>query len=99
MFFARSHLLLWRIALWAKSRGCRTLHLGGNNPTRAPADGGRDELTRFKTRFGATAAEYVGDFDYPASPRLYAAWTRLLPVAVRLRRALIRRGASRRASR
>ena len=82
----RGHLLLWRILRWAKARGCTVCHLGGNPERAATA-----ELLRFKTRFGATVVDYVGEFDYTASPVLYSAWTRLLPNVMRLWRAYGRR--------
>lgn len=62
----------------AIARGVKTYDLGGVKDTvdkNNPAAG----LIRFKTEMGADAHEYVGSWDLPIEPRLYSAFTKLLP--------------------
>lgn len=62
----------------AIARGATTYDLGGVKDTvdkSHPAAG----LIRFKTEMGADAHEYVGSWDLAIEPRLYSAFTKLLP--------------------
>lgn len=84
-----SNAVYWAIIQQAMADGAELFDIGGVDDTldeQDPAAG----LVRFKADMGAEAHEYVGAWDLALQPRLYAAFTRLLPLyaaaSARLRR-------------
>jgi lipid II:glycine glycyltransferase (peptidoglycan interpeptide bridge formation enzyme) len=77
--YGASHLLQWEVIKWAKSKGALVHDFCGappsdqiNNP-----DHPHYGIGRFKTSFNKEVTDYVGAFDLPLRPAVYAAWTRL----------------------
>ena len=74
-----SNAVYWAIIRQAISDGAELFDIGGVDDTldeREPAAG----LVRFKADMGAEAHEYLGAWDLPLQPRMYVAFTRLLPL-------------------
>jgi serine/alanine adding enzyme len=71
------HLLQWEVMRWLRARGVRTYDL-----VAVPPSDHLDEthplygLYRFKSGFNETITDFVGTWDLPLRPRLYAAWQR-----------------------
>lgn len=63
----------------AIAHGAKTYDLGGVKDT-VDTDNPASGLIRFKAEMGADAHEYVGVWDLPIEPRLYSAFTKLLPM-------------------
>lgn len=83
-----SNALYWVEIRQALADGAELFDIGGVKDTlheEDPAAG----LVRFKAGLGADAYEYIGAWDLPLQPQMYAAFTRLLPLyasaAARLR--------------
>lgn len=73
-----SNAVYWAIIRQAIADGAELFDIGGVDDTlheQEPAAG----LVRFKADMGAEAHEYVGAWDLPLQPRLYAVFTRVLP--------------------
>lgn len=92
-----SSALHWAEIQQALADGAGHFDLGGVEDTldeHDPAAG----LVRFKAALGADAHEYIGAWDLPLQPRLYSAFTRLLPLyaaaAAQLRRVAAPRAAT-----
>lgn len=74
-----SNALHWAEIQRALADGAGHFDLGGVEDTldeQDPASG----LVRFKAALGADVHEYIGAWDLPLQPRLYSAFTRLLPI-------------------
>ncbi len=87
-----TYLLQWEAIRWARSQKMAVYDFWG-----APDDfyDENDPLAgvfRFKEGFGGTIVRRIGAWDYPARPLIYAAYTRLMPVAL----SVMRMGARRR---
>jgi lipid II:glycine glycyltransferase (peptidoglycan interpeptide bridge formation enzyme) len=76
-----SNAVQWRMIRDANAQGCAVYDLRGINGGADRAGGG---LLRFKAGTGGEAVEYVGEWDYPVSRPLYAAF-QLYLTAARLR--------------
>ncbi|HCC33036.1 MAG TPA: methicillin resistance protein [Clostridiales bacterium] len=89
-----NHALQWAMIRWAAEQGCTVYDFRGVSGDLDPA-GPLYGLYRFKRGFGATLAEYVGEYDLPFRPFLYWTYTRAEP-AYRALRARIAGGNRRR---
>jgi len=82
-----NHLVQWTLIRWAKSRGCRVYDFRAV-PTRPDPKDPLYGLFRFKKGFNGELVNFIGEFDWPASPLLYWAWTRAWPLFKSIRRAV-----------
>jgi lipid II:glycine glycyltransferase (peptidoglycan interpeptide bridge formation enzyme) len=81
-----NHLLQWEAIRWARAQGCTVYDFWGA-PDRLEPDDPMWGVYRFKEGFGAELVRTLGAWDYAARPALYAAYTRLMPLALGLMRA------------
>ena len=70
-----NHLLQWRALIDARNEGAEEYDFFGIPPADNP-DHPMHGLWRFKTGFGGEIVHYLGAWDYPLSPFLYALYTR-----------------------
>lgn len=77
--YGASHALQWDVLRWANARGAVTHDLCGA----PPADRADDRehplfgVGQFKRSFQPAITDYVGAFDLPLKPAVYAIWTRI----------------------
>ena len=79
-----SNAVYWTIIRRAIAEGATVFDIGGVDDTLD----GRDRaagLIRFKADMGADAHEYIGAWDLPLRPRIYAVFMKLIPLRQRLR--------------
>ena len=89
--YGASHLLQWEVIKWAKEKGSLLHDFCGappsdqiNNP-----DHPHYGIGRFKTSFNKDVTDYIGAYDLPINPPIYALWSRFGErLALRLYRAL-----------
>ncbi|MDD4803226.1 MAG: peptidoglycan bridge formation glycyltransferase FemA/FemB family protein, partial [Syntrophomonas sp.] len=78
-----NYLIQWEMIRWAQQQGC-TLYdfrgVSGDLNEDNPLYG----LYRFKRGFNGGLVEFIGDFDRVYSPFFYFAWTRILPLYLRV---------------
>ncbi|WP_157691428.1 lipid II:glycine glycyltransferase FemX [Brevibacterium sandarakinum] len=72
-----SNAVYWAIVRQAIADGAEVFDIGGVDDTLDESDAASG-LVRFKADMGADAHEYIGAWDLPIEPLLYAAFTRLL---------------------
>lgn len=73
-----NYLIQWAMIKWAKRQGCRIYDfrgVSGDLDPESPLYG----LYRFKTGFGASLVEYLGEYDLPFRPGLYRLWRKSEP--------------------
>ncbi|WP_061213065.1 lipid II:glycine glycyltransferase FemX [Syntrophomonas wolfei] len=86
-----NYLIQWEMIQWARQQGCSIYDFRG-------VSGDLDEdnplygLYRFKKGFNGDLLEFVGEWDKVYSPLFYWLWTKVLPVYLKLSRALLRPG-------
>ncbi len=68
-----SYLLTWKLLLWAGKRGYSFYDLGGIVP-QAGEENPLGGLELFKSRFGGTAVEFIGEHDLVFRPLYYKFW-------------------------
>lgn len=73
-----SNAVYWAVLRQAIADGAELYDLGGVSDALDDADP-TSGLVRFKAEMGANAHEYVGAWDLPLEPRIYVAFTKLLP--------------------
>nr|WP_041428102.1 peptidoglycan bridge formation glycyltransferase FemA/FemB family protein [Syntrophomonas wolfei] len=84
-----NYLIQWEMIQWARQQGCSIYDFRG-------VSGDLDEdnplygLYRFKKGFNGDLVEFVGEWDKVYSPLFYWLWTKVLPVYLKLNRALLR---------
>ncbi|MDN5773000.1 MAG: aminoacyltransferase [Brevibacterium aurantiacum] len=86
-----SNAVYWAIIRRAIADGAEVFDIGGVDDTLDEADPASG-LVRFKADMGADAQEYIGAWDLPLQPLLYAAFTKLLPLYTRLNTRIRHRG-------
>ncbi len=86
-----NYLVQWEAIRWCKAQGV-TLYDWWGAPDVLDESAPMYGVYRFKEGFGAQFAPSLGAWDYPVSPRLYAAYTRLMPRYIQLRLKLHRGG-------
>lgn len=74
--------LQWEAIMWARAQNMDSYDMWG-----APDDfyDENDPLAgvyRFKSGFGGTVVRRIGAWDYPANPRMYAFYTRAMPIYI-----------------
>lgn len=85
-----NYLIQWEMIRWAKEQGCHVYDFRG-------VSGDLDEsnplygLYRFKKGFNGELIEFVGDWDRVYSPTFYFAWTRILPLYMKISRVLLKK--------
>jgi peptidoglycan pentaglycine glycine transferase (the first glycine) len=83
-----NYLIQWEMIQWARQQGCSIYDFRG-------VSGDLDEdnplygLYRFKKGFNGDLLEFVGEWDKVYSPLFYWLWTKVLPVYLKLSRALL----------
>lgn len=77
--YGASHLLQWEVIKWAKENGSLLHDFCGappsdqiNNP-----DHPHYGIGRFKTSFNKEVTDYIGAYDLPVNPPVYALWSRI----------------------
>ncbi len=86
-----TYLLQWEAIRWARAQKMQVYDFWG-----APDDfhDQSDPLAgvfRFKEGFGGTVVRRIGAWDYPARPRLYTLYTRVMPAVLEVMRGIGRR--------
>jgi lipid II:glycine glycyltransferase (peptidoglycan interpeptide bridge formation enzyme) len=83
--YGASHLLLWHVIQWAKSKGSQLHDLAGVPPIKdiKNPDHPFSGLARFKTSFNKDVTQYVGAFEVPVVPWKSKLWNRLIEKLVR----------------
>jgi lipid II:glycine glycyltransferase (peptidoglycan interpeptide bridge formation enzyme) len=85
-----NYLIQWEMIRWAQEQGCKVYDFRG-------VSGDLDEsnplygLYRFKKGFNGDLIEFVGDWDRVYSPVFYFAWTRVLPLYMKIIRGLLKK--------
>jgi lipid II:glycine glycyltransferase (peptidoglycan interpeptide bridge formation enzyme) len=77
--YGASHLLQWEVIKWAKGKGALVHDFCGAPPSDQINDPTHPHygIGRFKTSFNKQVTDYVGAFDVPLRPAVYALWARL----------------------
>lgn len=86
-----TYALQWAAMRWAKAQGMQQYDMWGAPDDFEDPDDPLAGVYRFKEGFGGAVVRRIGAWDYPANPRMYWLYTRVMPLVIGVMRRLARR--------